>query len=86
MLERETGVDVPSTNPPVPSDLPHRLTGLQRAADHRYDCRRSVENVPGGEAEKSVPGVDQPVLTAVICGEALAVRCTVVSIASRAPG
>ena len=63
---------------PMSSHLRHRLTGLQRAADHRYDCRRSVENVPGGEAEKSVPGIDQPVLAAIVCGEALAMRCAVV--------
>src|SRR5260370_23402462 len=52
--------------------------GGQRAADHRYDCRRSVENVSSGEAKKSIPGIDQPVLAAVVCGEALAVRCFVV--------
>jgi hypothetical protein len=50
----------------------------QRAADHRYDCRRSVENVSSSEAKKSIPGIDQPVLAAVVCGEALAMRCAVV--------
>ena len=54
------------------------MTGLQSAADHRYDCRRIVENVSGGEAEKSVPGIDQPVLATVVCGETLAMRCAVV--------
>src|SRR6266567_4685556 len=63
---------------PCPTHLPHRLTGLQRAADQRYDCRRSVDNVPGGEAEKSVSGIDQAVLAAVVCGEPLAMRCAVV--------
>jgi hypothetical protein len=51
---------------------------LQRAADHRYDRGRSVENVSGGEAEKSVPGIEQPVLAAVVCGDALAMRYAVV--------
>src|SRR5712664_3614141 len=64
----------PSSNPPCTSHLPHLLTGMQCAADHRYNCRWSVENVPGGEAEKSVPAIDQAVLAAVVGGEALAMR------------
>jgi len=31
-----------------------------------------------GEAEKSAPGIDQPVLAAVVCDEALSMRCAVV--------
>jgi hypothetical protein len=59
---------------------------LQRAADHRYDCPRSVEDVSGGKAEHSVPGIDQAVLAAVVCGEALAMRCTVVLDRERSVG
>src|SRR5260370_39640097 len=49
--------------------------GGQRAADHRYDCRRRVENVASGEAKKSIPGIDQPVLAGGVSGEALPTRC-----------
>ena len=50
----------------------------KRAADDRYQCRRGVENITSGEAEKSVSRIDQPVLAAVVCGEALAMRRAVV--------
>jgi len=50
----------------------------QRPSDYRYDCRRSVENVSSGETEEAIPSIDQSVLAAIVCGEAVAMRYAVV--------